>query len=188
MSLEQPRRNLWWIVLAVVVVLALVTWLLISRSRSDREEAVVAIATTETIAEGTVDTPSETGTIVELTETTATTVTTSIAQPPPPVIIEEQPPIAPDVEPVPPQPIREIDESEATSLLRAHLGASNPYDNVILGCLQIRSAGYSNVGFTFTVWDSCVPDGGTRLLGRWRIDAKTKEVFRQRDDGRYLRP
>ena len=30
--------------------------------------------------------------------------------------------------------------------------------------------------------------GSTRMLGRWRVDAKTREVFRQADDGRYLRP
>lgn len=185
MTMEQPRRNLWWIVPVVVVVLALVAWLLFSRSPSEREVPVVETATMETIAEGTVNTPSETGTIVELTDTTATTATT-VTQPPP-AIIEEQPPIVPDVEPLPPQPVREITDSEATSVLRAHLGANNPYD-AILGCLQIRDAGYSNAGFAFTVWDSCVPDGGTRLLGRWRVDAVTKEVFRQRDDGRYLRP
>ena len=43
-------------------------------------------------------------------------------------------------------------------------------------------------GFDYEVWHSCERGGGSRLLGRWRVDALTREVFRQYDDGRYLRP
>ena len=87
-----------------------------------------------------------------------------------------------------PEPVRdEISEPEATSALRRHLAAANPYD-VSSTCLQLRSAGYRNVGYTFSVWDACVEGGGTRMLGRWRVDARTGEVFRQGDDGRYVRP
>jgi hypothetical protein len=79
---------------------------------------------------------------------------------------------------------QEISEAEATTVLRRHLASSNPYD-LSTNCMQIRSAGYRNVGYTFSVWDACVEGGGTRMLGRWRVDAKTREVFRQGDDGRY---
>jgi hypothetical protein len=72
--------------------------------------------------------------------------------------------------------------------LRGHLSGANPYDGVSPRCLQLRSVGYQNVGFTYSVWDSCVEGGGTRMLGRWRVDAKTREVFRQNDAGRYVRP
>lgn len=125
----------------------------------------------------------------------------------PPVIVEEPPrptprpappvqtppvqtpPVQPKPQPQPPreEPSGEISEAEATAALRNHLGAANPYD-VSTSCLQLRSAGYRNVGYTYSVWDSCVEGGGSRMLGRWRVDAKTREVFRQGDDGRYLRP
>jgi hypothetical protein len=87
-----------------------------------------------------------------------------------------------------PAPTAEISESEASSALRGHLAGSNPYEGVSGNCMQLRSLGYRNVGYTFAVWDSCVEGGGSRMLGRWRVDAKTREVFRQGDDGRYLRP
>lgn len=96
------------------------------------------------------------------------------------------PPPAPREEPN--QPQGEITESEASSVLRGHLAGANPYQGVSGNCLQIRGLGYRNVGYTFSVWDACVDGGGSRMLGRWRVDSKTREVFRQRDDGRYLRP
>jgi hypothetical protein len=112
---------------------------------------------------------------------------------PPPVIVEERPRPAPapppaTSRPTPPAASQEITEAEATSTLRSYLASSNPYQGISGGCLQLRSAGYRNVGYTYAVWDSCVEGGGSRMLGRWRVDAKTREVFRQRDDGRYLRP
>jgi zinc-ribbon domain len=115
-----------------------------------------------------------------------------IPRPAPPVQIPAPPVQTPAPRPQPqPEPApredAEISEAEATSVLRGHLGSSNPYD-VPANCLQFRSAGYRNVGYTFAVWDTCVSGGGTRMLGRWRVDSKTREVFRQREDGRYLRP
>lgn len=103
--------------------------------------------------------------------------------PPPQPVEDRSEPPAPR-----PEPSGEISESEASSILRGHLAGSNPYDGVSGSCLQVRSLGYRNVGYTFSVWDACVEGGGSRMLGRWRVDSKTREVFRQRDDGRYLRP
>jgi hypothetical protein len=118
----------------------------------------------------------------------------------PPVIVEERP-VTPQPIPTTPRPTPrpepqapseeprgEIGEGEATATLRDHLASSNPYDGVSSGCLQLRSVGYVNGGYTYSVWDSCVEGGGTRMLGRWRVDAKTREVFRQGADGRYGRP
>ncbi|HEU4887418.1 MAG TPA: hypothetical protein VFV49_05985 [Thermoanaerobaculia bacterium] len=221
------RRSTWWIVPAVIVGLVLVAWLVLAGLPFGGEKRVVATATTETIAEGTVTArPIETGTVVEVggdddfaTETApppplATATQTAPITQTQPVIVEEpretqQPrtrepgaiPASPRPIP-PPQPVEdrsdppapreeppaEITESEASSILRGHLAGSNPYDGVSGRCLQLRSAGYRNVGYTFSVWDACVEGGGSRMLGRWRVDAKTREVFRQRDDGRYLRP
>ena len=90
--------------------------------------------------------------------------------------------------PPPPAPREEISEVEASSTLRGYITSSNYYDGVSSTCLSIRGQGYRNVGYTFSVWDSCVSGGGSRMLGRWRVDAKTREVFRQREDGRFLRP
>ena len=87
-----------------------------------------------------------------------------------------------------PQPAGEISEGEAASTLRGFITSRNYYSDVAGGCVQVRSEGYRNVGYAFSVWDSCVSGGGTRMLGRWRVDAKTREVFRQQGSGRYLRP
>jgi hypothetical protein len=136
----------------------------------------------------------------------------STAPPPNPVVIEQRPPVTqprptpaqprptpaqPRPTPVQPHPApappprderaEEITDSEALSTLRGYLASNNPYDTSG-DCLQTRSMGYKNVGYTFSVWDSCVEGGGSRMLGRWRVDSKTREVFRQGDDGRYLRP
>jgi hypothetical protein len=202
--IPQPRRSTWWIVPAVIVGLVIVAWLMLAGLPFGREKSVVTTATTETIAESSVDTrPAETGTVVELGGTeeppfatqTALPITQTQPATQPPVIVEE-PVVVPALprpvpvqttrEPEPPlQPVsQEISESEATLTLRHHLASANPYD-VSPNCLQIRSAGYRNAGYTFSVWDACVEGGGTRMLGRWRVDAKTREVFRQNDDGRY---
>ena len=117
---------------------------------------------------------------------------------PPPV---QQPPVTrPQPTPTPaptparttpqptPAPTSEISEGEATNVLRGFITSRNYYDGVSAECVQVRGSGYRNVGYGFTVWDGCVSGGGSRMLGRWRVDSKTREVFRQRDDGRYLRP
>ncbi len=210
----QPRRSTWWIVPAVIVGLIVIAWLLLAGLPFGREKTVVATETAETIAEGTVERPpAETGTVVDLGDTVEPTFPTQTmpaqTEPPitqthpttppitqaPPVIVEEPVVVPPPPRPVPvqttrepepaPQPVsQEISEAEATTVLRRHLASSNPYD-LSTNCMQIRSAGYRNVGYTFSVWDACVEGGGTRMLGRWRVDAKTREVFRQGDDGRY---
>jgi hypothetical protein len=199
------RRSTWWIVPAVIVGLVVIAWLLLAGLPFGRDERVVTTETTETIAEGTVDaTPVETGTVVDFGDTAEPPFATQTAPPPatqtqPPPVIVEEPPSTPAPRPAPPTTTRapqppqeetreEISESEASSTLRAHLGRANPYDGVSQRCLQIRSVGYRNAGYTFSVWDACVEGGGSRMLGRWRVDAKTREVFRQSDDGRYVRP
>jgi type IV secretory pathway VirB10-like protein len=208
--IARQRRSTWWIVPAVIVGLIVIAWLVLAGLPFGREKSIVTTETSETIAEATVATPpAETGTVVDLggtaeppfeMETAPPQITPPITQTqpttqPPPVIVEEPVVIPPPPRPVPvpvpttrepePEPVREeISESEARSTLRRHLAAANPY-GVSPNCLQLRSAGYRNAGYTFSVWDACVEGGGTRMLGRWRVDAKTREVFRQGDDGRY---
>ncbi|MFP5245976.1 MAG: zinc-ribbon domain-containing protein [Thermoanaerobaculia bacterium] len=205
----RPGRGTWWIVPLVIVGLVVIAWLLLAGLPFGREERrVTQRAETETIAEGTAPpAPAEaqpTGTIIDVTEPPVTTTT---APPPvvttiPPVVttappvVTTQPPVVttppvvvPPPTPPPPQPRNEeISEDEASATLRGFITSRNYYSDVAAGCVQVRSQGYRNVGYTFSVWDACVSGGGSRMLGRWRVDAKTREVFRQRDDGRYLRP
>lgn len=81
----------------------------------------------------------------------------------------------------------EISDSQGANTLRGFITSRDYYDGVEPNCVEIRSLGYRNVGYGYAVWDSCVAGGGSRLLGRWRVDSKTREVFVQRGE-RYLRP
>lgn len=81
----------------------------------------------------------------------------------------------------------EISGAEAQAVLRQYVASSNYY-RVPGDCLRVDNDGYRNVGYTLDVWDRCNAGGNSRMLGRWRVDAKTGEVFRQRGDGRFTRP
>lgn len=182
----------------------------------DADRPIVAQPASETIAEGTAPSapPPSSATIVDVdpyegdpvptaTATTTTTrtvpppATTTTAAPPPstatvppPVIVDERPRPVPRPQPVPPPAAApsEISESQAEAVLRGYVTSRRYYDGVRPECVQLRGSGYRNVGYGFSVWDSCAAEGGSRMLGRWRVDAKTQEVFVQRDDGRFLRP
>jgi hypothetical protein len=91
---------------------------------------------------------------------------------------------------VPPRPERagEISATQAEVTLRGYV-VGKRYYGVASECVRVSNRGYRNVGYNLEVWHSCPGSGGgARLLGRWRVDAKTGELFRQRDDGRYRRP
>ncbi|HUR79924.1 MAG TPA: hypothetical protein VM733_04110 [Thermoanaerobaculia bacterium] len=107
---------------------------------------------------------------------------------PPPVVVSQPRPLPPPVRVVPP-PSRaaEISGDEAAAILRNYVRSTRYYD-VAGECIRVENRGYRNVGFNLEVWHSCAGGGASRLLGRWRVDSKTREVFRQREDGRYLRP
>lgn len=123
--------------------------------------------------------------VVPPTATTAPPATVTV---PPPAARPAPPAKRPAPEPEPePEPAREISEDEAANVLRGYI-TSRRYYEVGPECVSLRGSGYQNVGYGFSVWDSCASGGGSRMLGRWRVDAKTREVFVQRDDGRYLRP
>lgn len=82
----------------------------------------------------------------------------------------------------------EISGGAATDRLWRYITNANYY-NRASDCYSLRQLGYRNVGYGFEVWSRpCDDDDGSpELLGRWRVDAKTGEVFVQRN-GRYLRP
>ena len=76
-----------------------------------------------------------------------------------------------------------VSESEAVTIVRS--AALNYYNGVAGDCQDVRSQGFINVGYTMAVVDQC--SGGSEL-GRWRVDARNGDVFRQRSDGRYVKP
>jgi len=76
-----------------------------------------------------------------------------------------------------PAPRHEFNESDAISRLRAYLASYDPYD-VPRDCLSVRSNGYRVRGYELEVVDHCALQ--PRTLGRWRVDAVTRAVSRQR--------
>ena len=80
----------------------------------------------------------------------------------------------------------EISGADAEAALREYVVSTNYY-RLTADCVRLQNRGYRNVGYTIEVWDACNAEGGSRL-GRWRVDAKTREVFRQGADGRFRRP
>lgn len=201
-------RRGWWIVPVALVSVIVVVWLILAGlplRRTDQVRRTPPAA--ETIAEGTVAAPArppDTGTLIDLPSeellppSTATVPTTTVpaspapaptpapAAVPPAVIVEERP-----REAIPPpmaSASAAISEGEASSVLSRFLGSGNRYRDVSRECVEVRGEGYRNAGYGFSVWDACVRGGGARRLGRWRVDAMTREVFEQQEDGRYQRP
>jgi hypothetical protein len=212
-----PKTRVWWIIPLTLLVLGGVTWLLLAGLPFGGEDRPATTRpATETIAEGTStadNRPIGTATIVDVTEDEPELVPTTTTEAPPPNVsstptntappprrtipVPTEPVQAIPVQPAPtrsdpaPAPVRrpvtrdaEISESEAVGTLRSFVTSRNPY-GIASNCVGIASRGYRNVGYTLEVVDTC---NDSRLLGRWRVDSKTREVFRQREDGRYLRP
>lgn len=88
----------------------------------------------------------------------------------------------------PPTREQQLSATTAVDRVRGFITSRNYYDGVADSCVQVRPAEFSNGGYTMQVWHACPGAAGSRLLGRWRVDSKTGEVFRQRDDGRFLSP
>ena len=130
----------------------------------------------ETIAEGTVapSSPRETGTIMDVQG----------ERPIPVPAPKPKPEPAPEPEPERPSM---LNDEQASATLREYVTSRDYYD-VEDDCVRVESRGLRNRGFDYEIWHSCERGGGSRLLGRWRVDALTREVFRQYGDGRYLRP
>lgn len=161
------HRAPWWIVPVVIVGLIVIAFLVLMGlpfGGREPERRATRPAETDTIAEADpvpAPAPVQTGTLVE--------------------VEEPRPAVAPRVET--PPPAGEIGVSEAMSTVRGFI-TSRDYYGVGADCIAVSSLGYQNAGYTLEVRDSCA----SRALGRWRVDSKTREIFRQREDGRYLRP
>jgi hypothetical protein len=204
------HRAPWWLVPAVIVGIIAIAWLVLAGLPfgGDRERDIATVPETETIAEGSTtrdpgtvldlppqgmeDEPGTTTTIAPTTTTVAptpvaTTTITPPAQTQPPTTTMAPPPVQVAPPPAAPPPSRTITEAEAAAELRGYVTSRNYY-GVASECVRLNARGYRNEGYAFEIWHSCTGGGSSRLLGRWRVDARTREVFRQREDGRYLRP
>lgn len=202
------RRAPWWIVPAVIVGIVAIAWLVLAGLPfgGERERDIATTQQSETIAEGT--TSRDAGTVIDvppqgmddepetttvtiapppLTTTTTTTITTPTTTPIPTATTTTPPPVRVEPPPAAMPPARTITEAEAAAVLRGYVTSRNYYD-VASECVRLNARGYRNEGYAFDIWHACAGGGASRLLGRWRVDAKTREVFRQRDDGRYLQP
>jgi hypothetical protein len=133
---------------------------------------------------------------VPVTRPAPVPVTRPAVQPPRPTpqpVPQPSPQSRPAPPPAPaPQPASssdgQLDEQGAIIRLRSFIAQSNPYD-VPARCLDISSLGFSNRGYTLQVSQgTCGGSAAARTLDRWRVDTLTREVFRQRSDGRFLRP
>ena len=208
---KATRRGTWWIIPLVLLVFGGLAWLVLAGlpfGRDDREPEAPRV---ETIAEGTVapSSPGETGTIIDVPGeresgpvNVPARIPPNVAEPEPepdrkPVNVPDREPV-PEPKPVPdrepakkpapaPEQPRLLTDAQAAATLRDYVTSRDYYD-VEDDCLRIESRGFRNRGFAYEVWHSCERGGRSRLLGRWRVDALTREVFRQRGDGRYLRP
>lgn len=212
-----PRRAPWWVVPAVIVGLVVVAFLVLMGlpfGGKEGDRPPQAAQKTETIAEGEPvpsSAPVQTGTVVDVGEeeqpleqvappqqqqapppVAARVPAAARTQPaktqpaptqPAPVRTQPVPVPSPRVETPPPAATEEIGVSEAISTLRSFV-TSRDYYGVGANCIAVGSLGYQNTGYNLEVRDSC----GSKTLGRWRVDSKTREIFRQREDGRYLRP
>ena len=160
----------------MLLVLGGLAWLILAGLPFGGSDRGPEPARVETIAEGTVapSSPRETGTILDVEGEKP--VETPIQRP-----VER--PRAPEPDPQPSM----LNDEQASAALREYVTSRDYYD-VEDDCVRIESRGFRNRGFDYEVWHSCERGGGSRLLGRWRVDALTREVFRQYGDGRYLRP
>jgi hypothetical protein len=84
-----------------------------------------------------------------------------------------------------PTPSGEISAHDAAARLRGYLRSYDPYD-VPGDCLEVRTDGYDDAGYSFEVMNICA--ARPVVVGRWRVKTVTREILRQRDDGTYRRP
>ena len=202
---SRERGSRWWIVPAVLVGLVVLAWLVVAGMPFGTSDKPPATPQVDTVAEAPASAPS--ATIVEVpgdedrggtvpSVTTEPAIPSEGSSPPRPSAPEtrkattrtrDQQPIPPATSPARAEVQREISPSDAEGILRNYV-TSTDYYRVKGECIRINNRGYKNVGYTLEIWNTCEPGGASRMLGSWRVDAKTREVFRRRDDGRYLRP
>lgn len=79
-----------------------------------------------------------------------------------------------------------IDETEAQTLLTRWVG-DNRYYPVRSDCLQTKATALKNMGYSTELWSKGC-DAPEKLLGRWRVDGNTGELYVMNDAGKYAAP
>lgn len=212
--MQQQGGGKWWIVPAIIVGLVLLAFLALMGlpfTRDEGERRAIAVDETETIGEAPArSTQTPTATILEVPgedlPATSTVAPPAVIQPGDPVPVPGTtaaptppptapttttaavPPPSPSSPAAPPAASARVSESEAQVRLRSYITSRNVYPDVARSCLQIRSDGYGNEGYGFSVWQACISGGGAKRVGMWRVDAKDGSLYRRNDQGRYVRP
>ena len=82
----------------------------------------------------------------------------------------------------------EISEEQAIHLLTTWIKFHRYYDFPQV-CLRAKSLGYKNAGYTIELAaEGCPGNTPEGVVGRWRIDAKTGEIYVQNRAGKYVSP
>lgn len=82
----------------------------------------------------------------------------------------------------------QITEEQAIHQLTTWI-KSNRYYDFPLDCLRTKSLGHKNAGYTFElVAEGCLGNSPEGVVGRWRVDAKTAEIYVQNGAGKYVSP
>lgn len=181
----RARRPLWILAIPIAILaMGLILWAVLAgmpfgtpdtNIKGSRSAATDTASSPDTIAESTVGTT----TVSQIGEPA-----TSVPQQPQPKPAPAPRPPAVNTNPPMASAVSTISEAEAESRLRDYLLSASNVDGP---CLDIRSLGYRNAGYTLDAVDTCATDSGA-ALGRWRVDAITREVFRQNENGKYVRP
>lgn len=81
-----------------------------------------------------------------------------------------------------------VSEPQAAALLLKWLDQHNHYA-LAPNCIQTKSLGLKNAGYTIEILSlNCPGRTAGTILGRWRVDAYTSELFVQNADGKYHAP
>jgi len=205
------RASRWWVIAIPIgiIAVALIAWAILAGmpygSQRSQVQTLPGADTANTIGEN----AQTTETVSQIGGTTTTIDRGPVAVPstqpplqpapiqPAPIIVQQQTPPPMTTSPAAPAPTppmasastapqpTEISEDDAVSRLRDFLARNNPY-STSADCIGLATLGERNHGYTIDVRDTCASTPNT--LGRWRADAVTGEVYRQNDDGRYVKP
>lgn len=199
---QEPRgKNVWPFLLApvLIILIAFIAFKVLSGFPYNRRAKVTTTSSSSSTQVGS-------GTIEESTSTvdpdliqTAPPGTTLQVQPaappmrptapapmtPQPNVTPMEPPLG--VTPAEPPATRELSEAQALDRVLTYVAKTHYYD-ADGSCVRAHSLGYRNRGYTIELLGVDCADRDDGLLDRWRVDTVTGDVFKQSEDGRYLRP
>lgn len=198
------RRSTAWLWIGVplaILAIVLIAWAVLMGmpfgSHQEMMQTVTTTSTTATVGEGTqsTDTVASIGEAPTTTAPPPQTTQPPVAAMPPmrtmpmpmptnPPMMSASPPIQPQPQ-VQPQPQPSLSEADAADRMRDYLADNSPYA-VDSDCLTVRSLGQSNRGYTMEVRDTCHEPPA--LLGYWRVDAVTGDIYRQGENGKFVKP